>query len=107
MDGNQAFQNYNGQSTSQYQIPSQQMTQHQINQQIIQQQLANQAMIGRQTGHQDSMLQGGMPMEDPNSNLTRHYRKKKTWSMTLKISIETPELDHKLDESFEIEIGSN
>ena len=48
-----------------------------------------------------------MPMEDPNSNLTRHYRKKKTWSMTLKISIETPELDHKLDESFEIEIGSN
>jgi hypothetical protein len=83
------------------------MTQHQINQQIIQQQLANQAMIGRQSGPQDPMLQGAMGMEDPNSNLTRHYRKKKTWSMTLKISIETPELDHKLDESFEIEIGSN
>lgn len=27
--------------------------------------------------------------------------------MTLKISIETPELDNKLDETFEVEIGSN
>lgn len=27
--------------------------------------------------------------------------------MNLKISIETPELDHRLNESFEIEIGSN
>jgi hypothetical protein len=62
-------------------------------------------MMGR-GGHDPNMM-GGMDMQDPNSNLTRHYRKKKTWSMTLKISIETPELDHKLDESFEIEIGSN
>lgn len=37
----------------------------------------------------------------------RTYRKKKTWCMNLKITIETPELDHKLDEAFEIEIGSN
>jgi len=37
----------------------------------------------------------------------RTYRKKKTWCMNLKISVETPELDHKLDEQFEIEIGSN
>jgi uncharacterized ubiquitin-like protein YukD len=37
----------------------------------------------------------------------RTYRKKKTWNMILKISIETPELDHRLNESFEIEIGSN
>lgn len=47
---------------------------------------------------------------DPNSNLLdpkRHYRKKKTWSMNLKITIETPELDHKLNETFPIEIGSN
>jgi hypothetical protein len=44
-----------------------------------------------------------MLMNDPK----RTYRKKKTWSMNLKITIETPELDHKLDESFAIEIGSN
>lgn len=37
----------------------------------------------------------------------RTYRKKKTWCMNLKITIETPELDNKLNESFEIEIGSN
>lgn len=37
----------------------------------------------------------------------RTYRKKKTWCMSLKIVIETPELDHRLNESFEIEIGSN
>jgi hypothetical protein len=37
----------------------------------------------------------------------RTYRKKKTWCMNLKISIETPELDHRLNENFEIEIGSN
>ena len=63
--------------------------------------------MGRQSNVQDSLVQGGINYDDPNSNLPRHYRKKKTWSMTLKISIETPELDHKLDESFEIEIGSN
>lgn len=51
---------------------------------------------------------------DPNQNALmglndpkRTYRKKKTWCMNLKISIETPELDHRLNESFEIEIGSN
>jgi uncharacterized ubiquitin-like protein YukD len=44
-----------------------------------------------------------MLLNDPK----RTYRKKKTWSMNLKITIETPELDNKLDESFEIEIGSN
>lgn len=37
----------------------------------------------------------------------RTYRKKKTWCMSLKILIETPALDHRLNESFEIEIGSN
>jgi len=37
----------------------------------------------------------------------RTYRKKKTWCMNLKITIETPEMDHKLNETFEIEIGSN
>jgi uncharacterized ubiquitin-like protein YukD len=85
-----------------------QMNQHQINQQIIQHQLRNQAMMG--SGNESGML-SNLDSLDPNSNLldpkTRHYRKKKTWSMTLKISIETPELDHKLDETFEIEIGSN
>jgi PHP family Zn ribbon phosphoesterase len=44
-----------------------------------------------------------MGINDPK----RTYRKKKTWCMNLKISIETPELDHRLNESFEIEIGSN
>jgi uncharacterized ubiquitin-like protein YukD len=44
-----------------------------------------------------------MLLNDPK----RTYRKKKTWNMTLKISIETPELDNKLDETFEVEIGSN
>ena len=37
----------------------------------------------------------------------RTYRKKKTWCLNVNITIETPELDHKLNESFEIEIGSN
>ena len=44
-----------------------------------------------------------MGVNDPK----RTYRKKKTWCMNLKISIETPELDHRLNEQFEIEIGSN
>ena len=30
----------------------------------------------------------------------RTYRKKKTWSLNLNITIETPELDHRLNESF-------
>jgi len=58
----------------------------------------------------DSGILSNLDSLDPNSNMLdpkRHYRKKKTWSMSLKISIETPELDHKLDETFEIEIGSN
>ena len=38
---------------------------------------------------------------------TRVYRKKKSWCLNLNITIETPELDNKLNESFEIEIGSN
>lgn len=37
----------------------------------------------------------------------RTYRKKKTWMLYLNITIETPELDNRLNESFEIEIGSN
>lgn len=37
----------------------------------------------------------------------RTYRKKKTWCLNLNITIETPELDHRLNESFQIEIGSN
>jgi hypothetical protein len=70
-------------------------------------------------GGQGMMNQpGGMPSDmgsmDANSNTLmgmndpkRTYRKKKTWCMNLKISIETPELDHRLNEQFEIEIGSN
>ena len=37
----------------------------------------------------------------------RSYRKKKAWPLYLNITIETPELDNKLNESFQIEIGSN
>jgi len=47
---------------------------------------------------------------DPDSNCQdpkRTYRKKKTWNLCLHITIETPELDHRLNESFDIEIGSN
>jgi hypothetical protein len=44
-----------------------------------------------------------MPALDPK----RTYRKKKTWMLYLNITIETPELDNRLNESFEIEIGSN
>ena len=46
---------------------------------------------------------GGCNAQDPK----RTYRKKKAWMLLLKISIETPELDNRLDESFELEIGSN
>ena len=42
-----------------------------------------------------------------NDQRTRVYRKKKSWCLNLNITIETPELDNKLNESFEIEIGSN
>jgi hypothetical protein len=64
-------------------------------------------MMGSGTG---SGMHSNLDSLDPNSNLLdpkRHYRKKKTWSMNLKITIETPELDHKLNETFPIEIGSN
>jgi len=63
-------------------------------------------------GGPDSGMHSNMGSMDANSNQLmgmdkRTYRKKKTWCMNLKITIETPELDHKLDETFEIEIGSN
>lgn len=51
-------------------------------------------------GHVDSE-NGGM------SDQRRIYRKKKSWCLNLNITIETPELDNRLNESFEIEIGSN
>lgn len=41
------------------------------------------------------------------SDPKRTYRKKKTWCLNLNITIETPELDHRLNETFDIEIGSN
>ena len=47
--------------------------------------------------------QGNGMSNDPK----RTYRKKKTWMLYLNITIETPELDNRLNESFEIEIGSN
>jgi uncharacterized ubiquitin-like protein YukD len=40
-------------------------------------------------------------------NDKRTYRKKKAWCFTLNITVETPELDNRLNESFKIEIGSN
>lgn len=61
-------------------------------------------------------MMGGGPIHNPNSALDpdnncqdpkRTYRKKKTWNLCLHITIETPELDHKLNENFDIEIGSN
>ena len=51
-------------------------------------------------------LDGGM-MGLAGQDQRRTYRKKKTWCLNLNITIETPELDNKLNESFEIEIGSN
>ena len=46
-------------------------------------------------------------MDGDYENHPRTYRKKKTWPLYLNITIETPELDNKLNESFQIEIGSN
>ena len=37
----------------------------------------------------------------------RTYRKKKTWCLNLNINVEAPEYDNRLNENFEIEIGSN
>jgi len=51
--------------------------------------------------------QGDSQLGAPNIDPKRTYRKKKTWMLYLNITIETPELDNRLNESFEIEIGSN
>lgn len=40
-------------------------------------------------------------------NDKRTYRKKKAWCYHLHITVETPELDNRLNETFTIEIGSN
>lgn len=48
------------------------------------------------------MYGGAMAGQHP-----RTYRKKKAWPLYLNITIETPDLDNKLNESFQIEIGSN
>ena len=45
-------------------------------------------------GSMDANSNAMMGINDPK----RTYRKKKTWCMNLKISIETPELDHRLNE---------
>jgi len=89
---NEQFQNFNGQhlmpnnplgmSGNQFQMP------------------AHQPGMSEMSLDANSNL---MAMNDPK----RTYRKKKTWCMNLKISIETPQLDHRLNEQFEIEIGSN
>lgn len=52
--------------------------------------------------HDQDLQQSGLPSLDK-----RTYRKKKTWMLYLNITIETPELDNRLNETFEIEIGSN
>ena len=48
-----------------------------------------------------------MDSDNLNMDPKRTYRKKKTWCLNLNITIETPELDNRLNESFQIEIGSN
>lgn len=53
------------------------------------------------------MGMGPLDSENGGHDQRRIYRKKKSWCLTLNITIETPELDNKLNESFEIEIGSN
>jgi len=52
--------------------------------------------------HDQDPQQSGIPSLDK-----RTYRKKKTWMLYLNITIETPELENRLNETFEIEIGSN
>ena len=52
-------------------------------------------------------MQDPSTMDEYDGNHPRTYRKKKTWPLYLNITIETPELDNKLNESFQIEIGSN
>lgn len=68
-------------------------------------------MMGRHEpmGHQGGPPMGMVPLDSENGghDQRRIYRKKKSWCLTLNITIETPELDNKLNESFEIEIGSN
>lgn len=69
--------------------------------------------LGQQLMNHNQMQQMGGQNDYDSSNMgngldsKRTYRKKKTWCLNLNITIETPELDHKLNESFEIEIGSN
>mmetsp|Transcript_27996 Transcript_27996/g.42321 ORF Transcript_27996/g.42321 Transcript_27996/m.42321 type:complete len:691 (-) Transcript_27996:29-2101(-) len=58
-------------------------------------------------------MHGFMDSSDPNmdmgsgSDLKRTYRKKKIWCLNLNITIETPDLDNKFNETFPIEISSN
>jgi hypothetical protein len=55
-------------------------------------------------------LPPGIPMDPEGANCQdprRQYKKKKTWFLTLNITIETPSLDNRYNESFKIEIGSN
>lgn len=68
--------------------------------------MGNQQMMNANQVNSMQALSGQNDFD--NSNLEkRTYRKKKTWCLNLNITIETPELDNKLNESFEIEIGSN
>ena len=75
---------------------------------MMQQQLAMQGHQAQNPQQQQFMMQ---QMQDQDGefdmNHPRTYRKKKTWPLYLNITIETPELDNKLNESFQIEIGSN
>lgn len=69
-------------------------------------------MMGTNQGGQMQPIPGQNDYDNSNMGQNgldskRTYRKKKTWCLNLNITIETPELDHKLNESFEIEIGSN
>ncbi len=58
-------------------------------------------------------MHGFMDPSDPNmdmgsgSDLKRTYRKKKTWCLNLNITIETPDLDNKFNETFQIEVASH
>jgi hypothetical protein len=94
---------------------------HQMGQNYSQSAMHNGNMMADQHVYQNGMgvhHMGGMQTNmgnmyqdmnllDPMGNDKRTYRKKKTWCMNLKIQIETPELQNRLDEQFEIEIGSN
>ena len=68
-----------------------------------------QMIPGVQHGNQEMMLNAGDSdgMYGVAGQHPRTYRKKKAWPLYLNITIETPDLDNKLNESFQIEIGSN